>query len=220
MYAFLVFALPLGFLVFAFLLYPREEIGTAKHAAMRGLVSAIPIWILARLLGSVVPSPWGSPLFALHEWVDRFLPYSVLPGLAYAVFYHYNKRLSPGEEERRLTAFYAGAMAPFGLGEMTRIWGNPDAYSVFVIPVLLAAIVLAMPRFTLVFAGEYGARRILPAGAAAFASLIASFVRPLFLAQLWPLGFILAGLLAAGAWFFALPGLSRRVPKPAQPGQF
>lgn len=219
MYAFLVFALPLAFLLLAYLLCPMEEIGSAKHAVLRGLLSAIPIWIVARLLGAIVPGLWGSPLLALHEWADRFLPYSVLPGLAYAVFYHYNKRLSPGEEERRLTAFYAGAIAPFGLGEMTRVWGNPDAYSVFIIPLLLAAIVLALPRFTLMFAGEYGARRLLPAGAVALVTLVASFVRPLFITQLWPLAWLLAGLLAAGAWFFALPGLSRRAPKPVQPSQ-
>lgn len=219
MYAFLVFALPLALLLLAFLLFPMEEIGSAKHAALRGFLSAIPIWIVARLLGSLVPSLWGSPLLAGHEWVDRYLPYSVLPGLAYAVFYHYNKRLPPGEEERRLTAFYAGALAPFGLGEMTRVWGNPDAYSVFVIPLLLAAIVLAMPRFTLLFMREYGARRILPAGAVVLATLAASFVLPLFLAQLWPLAWLLSGLLAAGAWFFAFPGLSRRAPKPVQPSQ-
>ena len=119
--------------------------------------------------------------------------------------------------ERRLTAFYAGCLAPFGLGEMTRIWGNPEVYSLFVLPVLLAAVVLAMPRFTLVFAGEYRARRILPAACAGLASLALAFVRPLFVAQLWPLGLLLAGLLAAGAWVFSLPGLTRRSPQPIQP---
>ncbi len=112
-----------------------------------------------------------------------------------------------------MTAFFAGCLAPLGLGEMTRLWGNPDAYSVFVLPFLLAAVILAVPRFLIAFAGEYGARRVLPALGLAISSLAAAFVRPLFVVQLWPLGILLAAAVAAGAWFFSIPGLLRKAPQ-------
>lgn len=210
MYLFSIVAIPLGFLLLTFLVYPREEISGAGRAVARGLICAVPVWVVARLLGALVPEIWGSPLLALREFFDRFLPYGALPALAYAVFYHYGERLQPGEEQRRLTAFYAGVLAPFGLGEMVRLWGHPDVYSVLVLPFIVAALILAMPTFALAFMREYGARRILPSGVAFFFCAVASFVRPLFLARLWPLALLAAGGLAAAAWFIGFAALDRR----------
>lgn len=215
MYAFLLFGPPLAYVLLILRVYPREDAQATRRATVRGLLAAIPLWLLARLLGNLVPAAWGSPLLAFHEWADRFLPYAVLPALAYAVFYRYGERLPPGQAARRLTAFYAGALAPLGLGEMTRIWGNPSAYSVLVLPLLLAALALAMPALVLAFFEEYGARRALPVLAAVLATLAASLVRWLFLARFWPLALLLAAGLAAASWLYAAPGLLSRPPRPA-----
>lgn len=215
MYAFLLFGLPLAYVLLILRVYPREDAQATRRATVRGLLAAIPVWLLARLLGNLVPAAWGSPLLAFHEWADRFLPYAVLPALAYAVFYHYGESLPAGQAARRLTAFYAGALSPLGLGEMTRIWGNPSAYSVLVLPLLFTALALAMPALVLAFFEEYGARRALPVLAAVLATLAASLVQWLFLARFWPLALLLAAGLAAAAWLYAAPGLLRRPPRPA-----
>jgi len=98
---------------------------------------------------------------------------------------------------------------------MTRIWGNPSAYSVLVLPLLFTALALAMPALVLAFFEEYGARRALPVLAAVLATLAASLVQWLFLARFWPLALLLAAGLAAAAWLYAAPGLLRRPPRPA-----
>lgn len=135
MYIFLIVALPLGFLLLTILLFPKKENVATRRAFLRGLIAAIPVWGLARLLGAIMPSFWGSPLLAFHEWFDRFLPYALLPALAYPIFYRYHERIPAGESQRRLTAFYAGALSLSGLAEALRVWGHPGAYPVIILPI-------------------------------------------------------------------------------------
>jgi hypothetical protein len=214
MYAFLILAFPLGFLFLTLVAYPAEEKIATRRAFIRGLVSSIAVWLLALLLGAILPPFWGSPLLALNEWMGRLLPWALGPALAYAVFYHYGVHLAPGEAQRRLTAFYAGCLAPLGLTETVKVWGNPGAYPIFIIPLFFAVITLAFPRLVLGFFEAWGARKLGLVLLALFAGLAGGFVLPLFLAQLWPLALLLAALLAAGAWFYAAPELFRRPPPP------
>ncbi len=218
MYAFLVFSLPLAIFLLDMLVYPRQELVSMRRAFVRGLVAALPIWLLSRIPGLVIPYFWGSPFLAVNEWLDRFLPYSILPALAYAVFYRYGERLGPGMAQRRLTSFYAGCLALFGLGEMTKAWGHPDIYTVMVLPFILAATTLAAPRIVLAALGSWGFRRAIIIGAGALVTLAAGCILPLFLAQLWPLALLLAGVLCASAWFLSAAGLFARPSAPLAAG--
>ena len=89
MYLFLVFAPALAFFLLVYLYFPREEIEGTRKALIRGLIAALPVWLLSRLCGSILPAWPGSILGVLHEWADRFLPYSLFPALAYVVFYRH-----------------------------------------------------------------------------------------------------------------------------------
>jgi len=214
MYLFLLFGPTLGFLLLTLTVYPSYELGETRRAFLRGAVAAIPVWLLAHLLGSFVPLLYGSVLIAVHEWADRFLPFAVLPGLAYLVFYRLDEPLRPGSKPRRITSFYAGAICPLGVGEMVRVWGHPDAYELFVLPILFVALFLAVPRIFTAIEDNYGARRvfiILGGLAASFAAACSPWI---FLLRFWPLAWILAlGMLMAG-WGIARGDLGRRPPLP------
>ena len=82
-----------------------------------------------------------------------------------------------------------------------------------VLPFLLAAIPLFLPSLIFGLLDGYGFKRFLLGFAGLLASLAASCVLPLFLAQYWPLAIVLAALLALGSWFVAAPGLARRPPR-------
>lgn len=208
MYLFLLFALPLGFWLLGLLLYPREEYADTKKVLLRGLIASVPTWLLARLLDLVAPECWGSILSVFAEWFNRFLPYALMPALGYLVFYRLDERLPPGYAQRRLTSFYAGALAPMGLFETIALWGKPSAYANLFLPFLIAALVLCMPPIVLNFQREYGKGKLKPALLACALSLAASAVRPLFLAQLWPLAVILVAAIAVYAWYRVEPELA------------
>jgi hypothetical protein len=212
MYFFLIFGIPLGFLLLVLREYPRNEYSATRKAFLRGLAMFIPIWFVARLLGAIVPAAYGSFLLAFHEWADRILPYAALPALSYLVFYRPGERLPPGAASRRLTAFYAGALAPVGLCETARIWGSPEPYALFLLPLFLGAICLAMPKAaSLVYASfGYGlAATIASLAAVTFGVSLCPF---LLLVRLWPLALLVVAAAGAGAWFFAYPELLARPP--------
>jgi hypothetical protein len=212
MYLFLIFGLPLGFLLLVLREYPRNELSATKKAFLRGLAAFIPIWFVARILGSIVPAAYGSFLSAFHEWADRLLPYASLPALAYLVFYRPGERLPPGAVPRRLTAFYAGALSPMGLMETTRIWGSPESYTLFLLPILLAALCLAMPKVASMVYQSYGIGLGLTIAAFVATSLAFSLCPFLLLVRLWPIALLVAAAAGVGAWFFAYPELSMRPP--------
>jgi hypothetical protein len=213
MYFFLIFGFPLGFFLLVLREYPGNEILATRKAFIYGLAAFIPIWIVARILGAIVPPVYGSFLNAFHEWADRLLPYAILPALAYLVFYKPGERLPPGAAPRRLTAFYAGALAPVGLCETARAWGSPEPYTLFFLPIFLGAICIAMPKTASLVHESFGAS--LAATIAAFVgiTLIVSLCPFLLLVRLWPLALLVAAASGAGAWYFAYPELRMRPPK-------
>jgi hypothetical protein len=212
MYFFLIFGLPIGFLLLVLREYPRNELSATRKAFIRGLAAFIPIWFVARILGSIVPPAYGSFLSAFHEWADRILPYAALPALCYLVFYRPGERLPPGAVPRRLTAFYAGALAPMGLIETTRIWGSPESYTLFLLPAALAAICLAMPKIASLAYEGYGIGLAFTIAAFIAATLALSLCPFLLLVRLWPLALLATAGAGAGAWFFAYPELHMRPP--------
>jgi hypothetical protein len=212
MYFFLILCLPLGFLLLVLREYPRNELSEARKAYLRGIASFIPIWLAARILGSIVPEAQGSFLSAFHEWADRLLPYSVLPALCYLVFYKPGDRLAPGALPRRLTAFYAGALAPAGLFETMRIWGSPESYTLFLLPAIFCVLCLAMPKVaSLVYEG-YGFGLGLTIAAFVALSLALSLCPFLLLVRLWPIALLAVAAAGAGAWLFAYPELRMKPP--------
>jgi hypothetical protein len=210
MYLFLLFGLPIGFILLLLHAYPPSESGATRRAFGRGLAASIPVWIVARLLGAIVPAIYGSLLLTFHEWADRILPYAALPALCYLVFYRPGEVLPSGAARRRLTAFYAGALSPAGLFESMRIWGSPSPYPLLLLPLILGAICLLMPMAMAVVHGSYGFRMAGFIGAIAALTFLASLCPYLFLARLWPLAILLVAGLGTGAWFFASPELLRR----------
>jgi hypothetical protein len=214
MYFFLIFGMPLGFLLLVLDAYPRSEYPTTRRAFIRGLVAFVPIWLVARILGAIVPAAYGSFLLTFHEWADRILPYAALPALAYLVFYRPGEPLPIGALPRRLTAFYAGALTPVGLCETLRIWGNPAPYPLFFLPIILGAICLFMPKSAVLVNESYGfglAASIAGIVAATFAASLCPF---LLLARLWPITIALVASIGAGAWLYAYPELRRHQAQP------
>jgi hypothetical protein len=212
MFLFLIFGIPLGFALLVVLLFPRDEMQDWRRALLRGLVSAIPVWIVSRFLGSLIPAAWGSPLLVFHEWFDRFLPYSVLPALCYAVFYHYSEKLARGRRERRFTAFYAGTLSPIGIGEMTRYLISPDFYGLIVLPSLLFALVLGVPLMIAVWIEAWTFRRVLLAFAFVGGTLALSTPAVLLLARYWPLALLVSALAIMGSLWIAFPRLAWQAP--------
>jgi len=210
MYLFLVLALPLGFAMLGLALFPGEERTASKRAFFRGLLASLPLLLAARALGALVPEAPGSALGIFHEWADRILPYSALPALLYILFYRYAEHMPAGAASRRLTAFYAGALSPMGLCETLRLWGKADAYSIILLPILMAAMVLVMPRVAFALHESYGARLVLVAAAAAAGGLALCFFPLLFLLGLGPLAFALTGGLGLFSWWLARPELAAK----------
>jgi hypothetical protein len=212
MYLFLIFGLPLGFLLLVLRDYPRNEFSAARKAFLHGIVSFIPIWLVARLLGALVPTAHGSFLSAFHEWADRLLPYAALPAFCYLVFYKPGERLPAGAGPRRLTAFYAGALAPVGLCETTRVWGSPEFYALFLLPFLLGAICLAMPKAASVIYESFGIGLAAAVAALVGLSLAVSLCPYLLLVRLWPVALLVTASAGAISWWFAYPELRMRPP--------
>jgi hypothetical protein len=212
MYFFLIFGLPLGFLLLVLYVYPLNERPATKKTFLRGLVAFIPIWIVARILGAIVPALYGSCLLAFHEWADRLLPYSVLPALAYLVFYKPDERLPLGMARRRFTSFYAGSLAPVGLFETLRIWGSPGPYQLFILPILLGSICMMMPKTAALVHDSYGSGLVASIAGTCAVTLVVSLCPFLFLVGLWPLALLLVAAVGAGAWVIAFPEIERRPP--------
>ncbi len=214
MYIFLLLGLPLGFAILYLRVFPKVEAQDSRRAFLRGLIAFIPTWIAARILGSLVPAFYGSFLLSFHELADRTLPFAVVPGLSYLVFYRMKDDRGHGFQQRRLTAFYAGALTPAGLGEMTRIWGSPDAYSLFALPLVMSALTLAAPWAIARLRDSFGLSLLGLALASIGGMIVLSLGPWLFLAQLWPLSVAIAVLSIGAAWLLAAPELSRRPPQP------
>jgi hypothetical protein len=210
MYVFLVLALPLGFASLVLALFPGEERDATKRALFRGLLASIPVVLVARVLGALVPEVPGSALGIFHEWTDRMLPYSALPALLYIVFYRYAEHMPVGAASRRLTSFYAGALMPMGLFETLRLWGRANPYELLVLPILLGTMVLIMPRVAFALHNSYGARLVLIAAATALGGLALCFFPLLFILGLWPL--VLAATVGACSlgWWLACPELEAK----------
>jgi hypothetical protein len=212
MYLFLIFGLPLGFALLVVSTYPRIEFTDTRKTFGRGLAAFIPLWIVARILGAIVPASYGSILLGFHEWADRLLPYAALPALGYLVFYRLGELIPAGPLCRRFTAFYAGALAPVGLCETVRVWGTPEPYVLFLLPILLAAICVIMPKIVSLLYGSYGLELGRTIAAAVICSLIVSLCPFLFLVHLWPLALLIVAAVAAGTWRYVFPDLEARSP--------
>jgi len=215
MFLFMILGLPLAFATLVIRAYPAEELAETKRSLIRGLIFSIPLWFLARFLGGLLPPFWGSPLVVLHEFLDRALSYGALPLAGYALFWRFDEKIETPRFVRRLTAFYVACLAPMGLGEMTRSLLAPDFYSLFLLPLLLATLALALPLFVRTWMETWTSRRVLLGLGAAAALLVLS-------SSPWFLGAhnVLVPILVIGGSFAlallkTLPLLTKRSPRPA-----
>jgi hypothetical protein len=216
MHTFLVLGLPVGFIFLVLAFYPREEFASSKRSYLLGLITAVPVYLAARLTGLFVAPDSGSILLVFQEWTDRILPYSLLPIFLYMIFYRLDRSLPPGAAERRLTAFHAGALSPVGLGEMARTWGNPEPYVLLMLPLILVSIILVMPNLATRIYRSYGFRLVFLVSAALAGSWVVSMGPWLFIARLWPFAWLLAVVFCLCAWFMATPTLARVSPVPVE----
>jgi len=210
MYFFLLCAVPLGYYLLTLLRYPAEEHTAGRKAFLRGLTACLPAWLLAKLFEALIPAFWGTVFSVFTEWWGRFLPYALVPALFYPLFYKYDEKLPQGTALRRLVSFYAGGIAPIGLFETVQCWGRPSAYLLMVLPFLMAALILGMPPLVLSFEAEYGRGKWKPGLLALALTLLASAVRPLFLAQCWLLALLLTAGLCYFIWYKTWPLLGSR----------
>lgn len=214
MYLFAALALPLGFILLYIRAYPDGELAVCRREFLRGLILSPFAWVLSGILGSILPDFLGSAFLILSEWVNRTLPFAGFPLLGYMVFHHLDERLPPGVAERRMTAFLAGCLAPFGIAEAARSWQSPDLYLAILLPIVTAGMALSSGRAALGIALEYGFRRGIRIAALIVASLAAATPRWLMLSGLWPLAILVVGLVAGISWLYAGPALFRRAPAP------
>jgi len=210
MWLFLIFGLPLALAHAIATWFPASELHSVRRTLLRGLISSIPVWFLSRFLGSLLPTMSGSPAYVFHEWFDRILPYSLLPLLAYAIFWRLDEPLEGDFLQRRLTVFYAGCLAPFGFGEMTRIELSPDLFGLVILPIILISIPAIMPALFRAWTKAWMTRRILIGTCFVLAGLLASLPHWLLLARYWYLALVIIACLMISAWSAALPGLYSR----------
>jgi len=210
MWFFLVLSLPLALTHAVYSWFPSVETESTKRALIRGLVSSFPIWFLSRFLGSLLPSMAGSPLFAFNEWFDRILPYSLLPLLAYAFFWRLDEKMEGDRLQRKLTAFYAACLGPFGFAEMTRNELSPDLYSLVLLPIILLVIATSMPALFRLWQGAWTSRRVVIGIAFSVGGLVLGLSRWLLLARYWYVAIAIIAVAAALAWLRARPGLLMR----------
>ena len=215
MFLFLIIAPVLASLWLFIAAFPMTERKETRDAVIRGLAISLPLWFLARLFGSFLPEAWGSLLNSFHELFDRVLPYSAFPALGYAVFWNYREKMDRERFQRRLTAFYAAALAPMGLGETTRSLPSPDFHVVIILPFILATIVLALPILIQTWLGAWGWRRVLLVAGYLAGALILSSTEWFMVARNWYLSVLVVAAAFAIAWRAALPGLSAMPRNPA-----
>jgi hypothetical protein len=147
MYIFSIFAIPLSFYILVLVLYPPREHAEALRTWLRGFAMSLPLVLLARAAGSLVPTMYGTILSPLHEAADRFLPYVILPGAVYSLFRHGADSDAGNPSRRNMTSFYAGALSLSGCAEIFHTVEAPSVFTLFALPFLTFSTLLAAPRF-------------------------------------------------------------------------
>ncbi len=210
-------SVPLAF-AFVAVLRKSPEAGPDGRALffifLKGLVSFVPGWLLLLIFRDII----GSSLYGFTLYFSLlFRDHLFLFVLAAGAFALWQGRMEyPSTDEGIVLcvlAFLCGFFAPFGLVDFFALYGSLGADSLFLVPLLRLAGILAVamisPRFYR-FQGSYALGFM---GAAAAASLVLALISWVFAVNLKVVGMILGAAAFCGsafAFYFRFPRLRPR----------
>jgi hypothetical protein len=208
---FLLASLPLLFSLVALLPWDRRRVPrtlTTVSTYLKGLLIFFPGYLVVLILRRIFGFSWDGILLYLSFLLrDHFAP--ALAAVVGFLLLQRTLTLSGKEEDTFLAVFsyMAGFMTLMNVADALRTWGNGDAYSLFLLPVLRLALVLgvalAAGRF---YRWEGRDAAFFSAAAAGCAAVLAcaSFLygtSRLTWAVLFSAGFLLAACVAAAFRF-------------------
>lgn len=192
MFAFPVFALPLGYLSLVAWFFPRHREEALARSFSRGLALGILCALIHSIALGWIPEAYGSPLFVFRIWWERFLlPFSLALS-ASRLLLSFEDMVRSDAALRRFTAFLFGVFTILSLASAVRYAGDPDPFVLFFYPVLTVAGIFGALFFLERAVTEAGIYAVLWVAAGAAASLAFAFIAYLFEARLEWLGAILS----------------------------
>lgn len=201
MFAFPVFALPLGYLSIVAWFFPRHREEALARSFGRGLALGLPCALIHILAQGWVPEVHGSFLFVFRIWWERFLLPFALAVAASRLLTSFEDTVRSDAALRRFTAYLFGCFTILGLVSAVRYAGSPDTFVLFFYPALSIAGIFAAVYFLERAVTEAGIYVALWIAAGVLASFAFACTAYLFEARLEWLGAILSlALLAISAY--------------------
>lgn len=192
MFAFPVFALPLGYLSIVAWFFPRHREEGLARSFGRGLALGIPCALIHALAQDWVPAVYGSFLLTFRIWWERFLLPFALAVAASRLFGPFEDTVRSDAALRRFTAHLFGCLTILGLASAVRHSGEPSPAILFFHPLLSMAGIFAAVYFLERTVTEAGIHAALWLSAGILASFAFACVGYLFEARLEWLGAILS----------------------------
>ncbi len=192
MFAFPVFALPLGYLALASWFFPHHREESLAGSFGRGLALGLPCALVQILLQGLIPEAHGSFLFVFRIWWERFLLPFALAVAASRLLHSYEDTVRTDAALRRFTAYLFGCFTVLGAVAAVRYAGDPGPFVLFFYPILAIAGIFAAVYFLERSVTEAGIFAVLWIAAAVLASFAFACAAYLFEARLEWLGAILS----------------------------
>lgn len=143
---FRIFFLPLAYALFVSVVWGRSEPKYRINAFIRGCIGFVPALIVFLIVRNLVGMDYATfGLWAGVLFRDTAL-WSALACGAFALFYRFGEG-GTEENRRNLLAFMCGFMSLVGLFEWIAGGAHASLYSLFLLPVMRAALVLALSAF-------------------------------------------------------------------------
>ena len=192
MFAFPVFAVPLGYLSILAWFFPRHREEALARSFVRGLALGFPCALVHALVLGWIPEVHGSLLFVFRIWWERFLVPFALAVAVSRIFQSFEDTVRSDAALRRFTALLFGFCTVIGLVAAVRYANRPDPFVVFFYPVLLIAGIFTAVFFLERIVTEAGVYAALWVSAGILTSIVLACTAYLFHARLEWLGAILS----------------------------